>query len=126
MALQTGRRLDGEPEAESVRRTIKRIEIRSVLKFSVLFSVTVALVMLLAGSVLYFLASALGIVGAVQSFIQNAGWPHFRFQLSTVFWVLVFLTTAGAIAWTVITILATFVFNLVSEAVGGVEVAVRE
>jgi ABC-type Fe3+-siderophore transport system permease subunit len=109
-----------------VRRAVKRIEPRSVLKFSLLFSVTVALVLLLAGVVLYLVASRAGIVDRLQTFVQNSGWPHFRVQPARVFEILVALTVAGAIGWVVISLLAIFVFNLVSEAVGGIEVTFRE
>src|SRR5256885_5013123 len=80
-----------------VRRAVKRIEPWSVLKFSLLFSITVALVLLLAGVVLYFVAARAGMVDRLQIFIQNSGWPHFRVQPARVFEVLVAVTVARAI-----------------------------
>ena len=118
--------LAGVPSAGEVRRAVKRIEPWSVLKFSLLFSITVALVLLLAGVVLYFVAARAGMVDRLQIFIQNSGWPHFRVQPARDFEVLVAVTVAGAIGWIIISMLAIVVFNLVSEAVGGIEVTFRE
>ena len=126
MAAPAGDELAGVPGAGGVRLAVKRIEPRSVLKFSLLFSITVALVLLLAGVVVYIVASKAGIVGRLQTFVQNSGWPHFRVQPARVFEILVAVTIAGAIGWVVISMLAIVVFNLVSEAVGGIEVTFRE
>ena len=126
MAAPAGDELAGVPGAGGVRLAVKRIEPRSVLKFSLLFSITVALVLLLAGVVVYIVASKAGIVDRLQTFVQNSGWPHFRVQPARVFEILVAVTIAGAIGWVVISMLAIVVFNLVSEAVGGIEVTFRE
>ncbi|HEU5003649.1 MAG TPA: DUF3566 domain-containing protein [Actinomycetota bacterium] len=129
MAVQTGR--DAVPSSDdevpgTVRRTVQRIELRSVLRFSILFSVTTALVILLAGGVLYFLGSSVGAVKSVETYIRHAGYPHFRVRTGTVFEVLLALVVFGGVVWTAVTLLAAFVFNLVSEASGGIKVTVRE
>lgn len=113
-------------DPRAVRRTLKRIETRSVFRFAILFSLTSGLVLLLAGGVLYFFLSATGFVSSLQSTINNAGFPRFRLRAGTVFEVLAVLTAAGAIAWTAVTVLAALIFNLVADASGGIEVTVRE
>ena len=125
-AAPAGDELAGVPDASGSRLVVKRIEPLSVLKFSLLFAITVALVLLLAGVVVYVVASKAGIVDRLQTFVQNSGWPHFRVQPARVFEILVAVTIAGAIGWVVISMLAIVVFNLVSEAVGGIEVTLRE
>ena len=97
-----------------------------MLRFSILFSVTTALVILLAGGVLYFIGSSTGAVKSVETYIQHAGYPHFRVQTGRVFEALLVVVVAGAVGWTAVTVLAAFVFNLVSEASGGIKVTVRE
>jgi len=43
-----------------------------------------------------------------------------------VFEILAVLTLVGAVAWTVVSVLAAVIFNLVAEAVGGIEVTLKE
>jgi hypothetical protein len=117
---------DGLEGPAAVRRAVKRIEPGSVLKFSLLFAITVALVLLLAGVVAYIVAAKAGIVDQVQTLVQNSGWPHFRVQPARVFEIMLGVTIAGAVGWIIISMLAIVVFNLVSEAVGGIEITFRE
>lgn len=126
MATEISQDVEVTMDPRAVRRTLKRIETRSVLRFSVLFSLTAALVLLLAGGILYFFLSTMGFVSSLQSTINNAGFPRFRLRAGTVFEILAVLTVAGAIAWTAVTVLAAFIFNLVADASGGIEVTVRE
>src|SRR5579859_7050163 len=118
MALQTGQ--DNEVTAEEVvgtRRVLRRINLRSVLRFSVVFSITWGLVMLLAGGVVYFILLRLGLVQSLQSTIQRSGFPRFRLRATSVLQILSFLILVGAVAWTAVSVLAAFIFNLVSDAV---------
>ena len=111
---------------EGVRRTIKRVEVGSVLKFSVLLAATVGLIVLLAGGVLYFVASTTGFVTKVQTFFNHYGYPDFRVQSSTVFGVLLLVTVVGAITFVAMAMIATVIFNIVAEASGGIKVTFRE
>ncbi len=40
--------------------------------------------------------------------------------------ILSVLILVGAVAWTAVSVLAAFVFNLVSDAVGGIEVMLKD
>ena len=127
MALQTGQ--DNEVTAEEVvgtRRVLRRINLRSVLRFSVVFSITWGLVMLLAGGVVYFILLRLGLVQSLQSTIQRSGFPRFRLRATSVLQILSVLIMVGAVAWTAVSVLAAFIFNLVSDAVGGIEVMLKD
>jgi hypothetical protein len=126
VAVETSRDTVAAPGGEGVRRTVKRIELGSVVKFSVLFSATVGLIVLLAGGVLYFIASVTGFVGQVETFFNHAGYPDFRVHSSTVFGALLVFTVVGAVAWVALATLATWIFNLVAAASGGIEVTFRE
>lgn len=112
--------------AQFTRRTLERIEPRSVLKFSLLFCITVSLVLLLAGGVIYFVSARIGVIASVQDFIQSAGFPRFRLRAGTVFEVLAVLSLIGAVAWTAVSVLAAMIFNLVAETVGGIEITLRD
>ena len=97
-----------------------------MLKFSVLFSITSALVLLLAAGVLYLILVKTGFLTGLQTTINNAGFPRFRLRARTVFEILAVLTLAGAVAWTAITVLAAFLFNLVADAAGGIDITLKE
>lgn len=126
MAVETSRDGVVAPGHDEVRRTVKHIDLRSVVKFSALFSATIGLVMLLAGGVLYSVASMTGVVGSIQSFFNHFGYPDFRVQPTTVFGVLFLITLVGAVSFTALAALGTFLFNLVAEAAGGIEMTFRE
>jgi hypothetical protein len=126
MATQTRQEVEVTAEPMAVRRTLMRIETRSVLKFSVLFSVTCGLVLLLAGGILYLILARTGFVTSLQTIINNAGFPRFRLRARAVFEILAVLTLAGAIAWTTVIVLAAVLFNLVADAAGGIDITLKE
>ena len=126
MALQTGHDDDVATEVVGTRRVLRRINLRSVLRFSVVFSITWGLVLLVAGGVVYFILLRLGLVQSLQSTIQRSGFPRFRLRAVSVLQILSVLILVGAVAWTAVSVLAAFIFNLVSDAVGGIEVVLKD
>ena len=126
MATDTTQEVGVTPEPMAVRRTLMRIETRSVLKFSVLFSITCGLMLLLAAGVLYLVLAKTGFVASVQTTVNNAGFPRFRLRARAVFEILAVLTLAGAIAWTAVMVLAAVLFNLVADAAGGIDITLKE
>jgi len=52
--------------------------------------------------------------------------PRFRLRAVSVLQILSVLVLVGAVAWTAVSVLAAFVFNLVSDAVGGIEVTLKD
>ena len=126
MATDTTQEVGVTPEPMAVRRTLMRIETRSVLKFSVLFSVTCGLMLLLAAGVLYLVLAKTGFVASLQTTVNNAGFPRFRLRARAVFEILAVLTLAGAIAWTAVMVLAAVLFNLVADAAGGIDITLKE
>ena len=126
MALQTGHDDAVTTEVVGTRRVLRRINLRSVLRFSVVFSITWGLVLLVAGGVVYFILLRLGLVQSLQSTIQRSGFPRFRLRAVSILQILSVLILVGAVAWTAVSVLAAFIFNLVSDAVGGIEVMLKD
>ena len=126
MATDTTQEVGVTPEPMAVRRTLMRIETRSVLKFSVLFSITCGLMLLLAAGILYLILAKTGFVVSLQTTVNNAGFPRFRLRARAVFEILAVLTLAGAIAWTAVMVLAAVLFNLVADAAGGIDITLKE
>jgi hypothetical protein len=111
----------------STRRVVRRVEPRSVVKVSAVFYACVFVALLVAGIVLWIAAAAAGIVGNVESFIGDLfALDEFRFEpfriLQAAFLGGVVLVALGTAA----NVVATLLFNLIAELVGGVEVTVAD
>lgn len=126
--MQVESRYQVTPRATSrmVRRTLRRIDPWSVLKFSLLFYFSVMLVFLFAGMILYLAAAGAGIVRNVESFIQGVGWPTFRLRPVQVFRVALLLGVVQVILWSAINVFLAFLYNLVADVVGGVQLTMSE
>jgi hypothetical protein len=98
-----------------------------VLKISLCFYMSALIVMLLAGVVLWWIASAVGAIHNIEDFVGKiVDDPHFHF-LS--FEVLRGATLIGLVivcVLVVLTVLAAAFYNLFSELTGGLEVMVVE
>jgi hypothetical protein len=99
----------------------------SVLKVSVLFYACVFVVLLVAGVVLWIVASAAGVVGNVETFIGDLfALDQFHFEA---FQILRAAFVGGAVLvvlGSALNVLAAMLFNLIADLVGGVELTVVE
>jgi hypothetical protein len=108
-------------------QTIRSVDLWSVLKISICFYMCALIVLLTAGVMLWWIASAAGFVGNIEEFIgeltDNEGFRLLSWQ------VLRATTLLGLVAvciLTVLSVLAAAFYNLFSEVVGGLEVTVVE
>jgi Transmembrane domain of unknown function (DUF3566) len=114
-----------------LRRTrviVRRLGPLSVFRFTLLYSFAVMLVIYLAIAILYTVLGALGVLDNVaktfvsfgvvnKGFVFDGGWIFSRLFIVGV--VLVLL-------WSVLKVIASLVYNLVSNIVGGIEVTLAE
>jgi Transmembrane domain of unknown function (DUF3566) len=109
------------------RQTVRSIDVWSVLKIALCFYLCGLIVFLVAGVVLWWIASAFGAIHNIEKFIgQLVSDNHFHF-LS--FEVLRGATLIGLVivcVLVVITVLAAAFYNLFSELIGGFEITVVE
>lgn len=112
--------------ARRFKGTIRRIDPWSVLKFSVAFYLSVMAVCVLATVLLFYAAEAAGIVGTIEEFIQGVGWPDFRIRPIQVFRAVVVIGVFMMITWTAVSVFVAFLYNLISDLVGGIEVTMSE
>jgi hypothetical protein len=94
---------------------------------SFLFYVCVLLVFLIAGSLLWLVASTFGIVHNVEKFIGKLfDLNSFRFQA----WSILLGSTLGGMVVVLLgtgaNVLAALLYNLIGDVVGGVEITVAE
>jgi hypothetical protein len=113
--------------ARHARRVLRRIEPWTVLRFSMLFYASLLVVFLVAGVLLWIVASLTGVVDNVETFIKDLfALDSFRF---VGFKLLLGTVLGGAVLvvlGTGLNMLMAVLYNLISDVVGGVEVTVLE
>lgn len=114
------------PEVRRVRGTIRRVDPWSILKLSLILSFSAMLVVLLAGVVLFMVASGAGLVDKLESFVRGVGWPEFRIRTVQTFRILLLFGLVSTIAWSTVNVFMAFLYNLASDVVGGIEVTISE
>lgn len=124
-SFRTGR---GRPRRRGrrVTRIVRRIELWSVLKIALVFNTILLGVVLGAVALLWGLANTTGLVDDLEGFLRDAGFEDFRFQGERMFEQVAFIGAVGALAATVLMVLATALLNLISEITGGIRFVVIE
>jgi hypothetical protein len=113
--------------ARQTRVVVRKVGPWSVFKFSLLFYLCVMLVLLLALGMLYAILGAVGAIDSVtrlardlfadQTFQIDGGWIFTRLALVGLAMVLV---------WSLINLFIAFLYNLISDVIGGIEVTLTE
>ncbi len=113
--------------ARKSRRVIRHIDPWSVLTFSVLFHMVVFAALLLSSVLVWNAAIASGMVENIESFIQELGdYETFEINADVMFRAAVVIAGMLTLASSVMVVLLTVVFNLISDLVGGIRVTVIE
>src|SRR5688500_12145980 len=114
------------PQGRRVRRVVRRIDTWSVLKVSALFYLSLVLVLLIAGILLWLAGSAVGAIGGVEGFMRAIGFEDFRFIGSRLLRGFVAAGLVMVILGTGLSVLVAVIYNLISDVVGGIELTVLE
>lgn len=114
-------------EAKKVRRLVRHVDPWSMLKLAVLVSLCMWLISMIAVVILWTVARSSGTVSSLEKFVNSSlqlqDWKldgEFLFRQFGLISLLFHLGLAAAI------VVATLVFNLVSDIIGGVWVSVIE
>ncbi|UDY34337.1 DUF3566 domain-containing protein [Dermatobacter hominis] len=114
-------------EARKVRRLVRHIDPWSMLKLAVLVSLCMWLISMIAAVILWTVARSSGTVSSLESFVNSSlqlqDWKldgEFLFRQFGLISLLLHLGLAASI------VVATLVFNLISDIIGGVWVSVIE
>jgi hypothetical protein len=125
---ETGqRRRFRRPRSRQARVIIRKVGPWSVLKFSLLFYLCVMAVILGALMILYSVLGALGALDTVEDLIRSL-FSDDSFQIHGD-WLFTRAVTIGlgmVILWTLINVFVAFLYNLISDIVGGIEVTLSE
>ena len=104
-----------------MRRIVRRVELWSVLKLSLIFYLCLWAVLLVAGVIVWNIIVSSGLVGRIEDFIiQIFGLESFAFDSQQIFRVYALGGLVSAFLATLFNVLAAILFNLISELVGGV------
>jgi transmembrane protein DUF3566 len=109
-----------------VRRVVRRIDPWSVLKVSVLFFLSLVVVLLVGAVILWSVAQSAGAVGKIEQFMQSLGFDNFKFQGGQIFKVCLFGGLVLCVVGTAFAVILAFLYNLISDLVGGIEIQVIE
>ena len=123
------RRVQGTRQVYERRyvQTIRSLDLWSVLKVSICFYLSALIVLLVAGIMLWWVASAAGVVHNVEKFVGDlVSNNDFRFLSWQVLRAATLIGLVIVCILTVLTVLAAAFYNLFSELLGGVEVTVIE
>lgn len=128
------RRLSG---GRRTRVVIRQVAPLSVLKTSLIFYFCVWLIVFLALVIIYMLMSAVGAIDSLEKLlglffsppgedISTRGATPIEINEGVVFTWLFFGGAAMTAIWALLNVLAAFLYNLISDVVGGVEVTLAE
>ena len=113
-------------QGRRVRRVVRTFDTASVLKVAFLFYLSLLLIVLLAGIMLWVAGGSVGAIDSVERFMRGIGFSGFRFVSARVFQGFVAAGVTLVLLATGITVLMAVIYNLISDAVGGIQVIVLE
>jgi hypothetical protein len=114
-------------QGRRTRRVVRRIDAWTVLKLSFLFYLSVALVLMIAGVILWNIASTFNVIHNVEKFVRSLlDLQTFTFQPKVIFEAGAALCAMVVILGTGVNVLSAILYNLMSDVVGGIQVIVLE
>jgi hypothetical protein len=114
-------------EARKVRRLVRHLDPWSMLKLSVLVALCMWLITMIAAVILWTVATNAGTISSVEDFV-NSSLQLQDWQLDGDFLFRQFglITLLLALGFAAATVVATLIFNLVSDIIGGIWLTVIE
>ena len=110
-----------------MRQVLRHIDPWSVLRFSALFYLSLLIVFVVAGLLLWIAASVTGVVDNIETFIKELfALEQFQFEALTMLQATVLGGIVLVLIGTGLNLLMAVLYNLISDVVGGVEVTVAE
>lgn len=123
-------------KARRARLVVRRVDPWSVLKFTLLFSLCLLIVFVVAVAALFYALDALGVFDSVNEFVRDltqansggrtTGGVEVPFTASRVVGVAAVIGLINVVLITAISTLGAFLYNLCSDIVGGIEVTLAE
>jgi len=108
------------------RLVIRKIDPWSVLKFSLLFYFCLLLIMLLGSAIIFAILKAFGVISNIEKLIRDLSEATFTISGGAIFRWLFLFGLLGAVVASAITVFIAFLYNLIADVVGGIEISVAE
>lgn len=109
-----------------VHRVVRRIELWSVLKLSLVLYTCLYLAVLATLVLIWGVAYSSGQIENLQSFLSDVGLQNYRFYGDQMFRACAAIGAVGVLAGTVLTVLTAALINVISETTGGIRLVVIE
>lgn len=111
------------PRQRRVRRAVRRVEVMSVVKVSLVLYLSVLVVLLVAGGILWGVLSLLGEIHRMEHFINNLfGFTSFAVAGLQLLLASVLLGLVMVVLGTLFNVLAAILYNVTCEVVGGIQI----
>lgn len=114
------------PAGRTTRVVLRQLDPWTVLKLSLVYYLCVFVVLLIAGVLLWAGANAAGVVGNIETFMEDIGFEDFRFVPGQLFGGVALGGLVLVVAGTCANVLMTVLFNLMSDVVGGLKLTLQE
>jgi Transmembrane domain of unknown function (DUF3566) len=108
------------------RLVIRKIDPWSVLKFSLLFYFCLLLIMLLGSAIIFAILKAFGVIANIEKLIRDLSEATFTISGGAIFRWLFLFGLLGAVVASAVTVFLAFLYNLIADVVGGIEISVAE
>jgi len=128
----------GTGQVRKTRVMLKRVGPWSMFKYSLLFYFCVMVIVLIAGVILYNILSAIGVVDSIAKSVDTLLYQKPDTPTGVTapqvfhingFWLLSRSFAVGLVMvvfWSLVRLLATFMYNLIADLVGGIEITLTE
>jgi len=125
-AVVEAERVGPAPRMRRTRRIVRHVDPWSVFKVALVFHAVLYVVALVTFALLWNVASSTGTIDNFERFMESFGWETFTLEAGEFFRGLWLLGLFWVVMATGLWVLAAYVFNLITDIVGGVSVTVLE
>ena len=110
------------------RLVLRKIDPWSVLKFSLLFYFCLLLIMWLGSAIIFAILKSFGVIANIEKLVRDLASDGTAFTISggSIFRWLFLFGLLGAVVASAMTVFLAFLYNLIADVVGGIEVTVAE
>ena len=127
----------GRPTQRRVRVQIRRIGPWSILRVSLIFYFCIMLVMLLGFAILFSILDSIGVLEPLETLLGELGFgstvgggegaqPVFEIDFGYLMRTLFLIGLISTALWSAFTVFLTFLYNLIADLVGGIELTLLE
>ncbi len=119
---------DGRDASRRARVVIRRLDPWSVLKVSFVIYTCLMLVLVVAAMLVYFVLGVTGVLDGIGEWMQSFSLAEAGFEFNG-FWIfsrLLALGVANVVLWSFVNLMASILYNLVADVVGGIQITLGE